>query len=312
MLEMRRFVKGVDEPIWVEVINKARQDLEDWRAITVEEFLMEENHPSFDSEGRFLAELDGQPVGIVHAHVDELRSDGKGSIRFSVIPESRGGRVERALVETAVKELKARNRTTTQVWLSSAQADCGKFLEELDFKPVRAFSLMEIDLAEASRNIGENNQVIIRRLEKSLEEDIRLLNWLANEGFAGHYDYRPRTVEETRSNLLSHPYLGEQEVFFALLNGESAGYVGVAIDEKYNLEKRVKMGEVFALAVLKPYRGTGIGSRLMLHGLQALKAKGMTTATLVVDDQNPTQALKLYEKVGFRVRKKDSIFETEL
>ena len=50
----------------------------------------------------------------------------------------------------------------------------------------------------------------------------------------------------------------------------------------------------------------------MLHGLETLKAKGMTGAMLGVDDYNPTKAIRLYEKVGFRVMKKDFTFEREL
>jgi hypothetical protein len=45
----------------------------------------------------------------------------------------------------------------------------------------------------------------------------------------------------------------------------------------------------------------------MLHGLETLKAKGMTRAMLGVDDQNPSRANRLYEKVGFRVKKKGAV-----
>jgi len=64
MLNIRRFVQGADEPTWVEIVNATRKDREDLRAITVEEMLQQEQeNPSFDPEGRFLAELDGNPVG---------------------------------------------------------------------------------------------------------------------------------------------------------------------------------------------------------------------------------------------------------
>ena len=312
MLNIRRFAQGVDEPAWVEVLNAAYRDREDWRAITVEEFLMEEKHPSFDSEGRLIADLDGRPVGTVHAHVDKLREDGKGFIRFGVIPEFRGGGLAKQLIETAQRELKARGMTIAQTGVESEEADYTQLLEGLHFKSVRVFSMMEIDLAEVPQNVGENRQVAIRPLQKVLEQDIKLMNWLVNESFKEHFNFRPRTLEETRSSLLSHPYLKEQEVFFAVLGGEVAGYVGVAIDEKYNLEKTVKTGEVFGIGVLKTYRGRGIATRLMLHSLEALRAKGMTKAMLGVDDYNPTEAMKIYERVGFRAKKKYCTFEREL
>jgi len=185
-------------------------------------------------------------------------------------------------------------------------------LEGLDFKRVRVFSMMEMDLANVSQNIGENKRVAIRPLQKDREEDVKLFNWLDNESFKEHFDYRPNTLEEIRYFLFSNPYLKEQEIFFALLNGESVGYIGVRIDEKYNLEKKVKAGEIFTIGVLKRYRRTGIGARLMLHSFESLKAKGMTKAILGVDDYNPTKALALYEKVGFRAKKKGFVFEREL
>ncbi|MEE8636637.1 MAG: GNAT family N-acetyltransferase [Dehalococcoidia bacterium] len=314
MLNMRRFMKGVDEPVWVEVLNAARKDREDWRAITAEEMLLQEKgDPSFDSEGRFIAELDGRPVGVVHANVDKLREERKGFVRFNVIPEFRDRGIERQLIETGLRELKVRGMTMAQAWADSRERARIQLLEELEFKRVRVFSMMEMDLANISQNIGENKQMAIRPLQRDQEKDLKLFTWLINETFKEHFNFRPDTVEEVRHFLFSDDlYFNEKGIFFAELDGESVGYIGVGIDEKYNLEKQVKAGDIFTIGVQKPHRRTGIGARLMLHGLEALKAKGMTKAMLGVDDYNPTKAIGLYEKVGFRPKKKDFTFEREL
>ncbi len=312
MLNVRRFAKDVDEPVWVEVLNASRKEREDWRAITVEEMLLVEKHPEFDFEGRFIAELDGKLAGVAHAHVDKLSEERKGFIPFDVIPEFRGRGIERQLIETALRELKVRGMTTAQAWADSRERDRIQLLEALEFKHVRVGSMMEMDLANVSQNIGENKKVAIRPLQKDLEEDMKLFTWLLNETFKGHFDYRPENLEETRHFLFSNPFLKEQEVFFAVLDGESIGYIGVGIDEKYNLEKKVKAGKVFTIGVLREYRRTGIGARLMLHGLETLKARGMTKALLGVDDYNPTKAIGLYEKAGFRAKKNDFTFERKL
>ena len=312
MLNMRRFVKGVDEPVWVEVLNASRKDREDWRAITSEEMLLAEKRPEFDFEGRFIAELDGKPVGVAHGNVDKLRDDANGFARFDVIPEFRDRGIERQLIETALRELRVRTMTTAQAWADSREQARIQLLEELEFKRVRVFSMMEMDPVNVSQNIGENRQVAIRPLQKDREEDIKLFNWLINETFREHFNFRPETLEETRHFLFSDLYFKEKEIFFAILDGESVGYIGVGIDDKYNLEKKVKAGEIFTIGVLKRYRRTGIGARLILHGLETLKAKGMTKALLGVDDYNPTKALALYEKVGFRPKKQNFIFEREL
>lgn len=312
MLSVRRFVEGVDEPLWVEVLNAARKGREDWRTITVEELLADAKRPSFDFEGRFIAELDGKAVGVVHAKVDKLSEDKKGFIRLDVVPEFRGCGIETSLMETALRELKARGMTSAQTWADFSETERIELFEGLHFRHIRVFSVMEIELAELSQNVSEDTQVAIRPLRKELEDDIKLLNWLNNESYKEDLDYSPSTLEETRHFLFGDPYLREKEVLFAVLNGESVGCVGVGIDEKYNLEKKVQAGEVFTIGVLKAHRRKGIGARLVLHGLERLRAKGMTKAILGVEDDNPTQAIRLYEKLGFRVKKREIILEREV
>ena len=313
MIIIRQFVKGADEPVWVDVLNVAYKEYEDWRAINVEEFVLDEKRPNFDFEGRFIAELDEKPVGIVHAHVDKLRKEKKGFIRnLGVIPQFRGRGIEEKLVEIAINKLKKRGLTVIQAWAHYKRKDRIQLLEKLGFKLVRIFSMMEMDLTKIPSNIGENTRAAIISLRRNIEEDVKMLNWLDNECFKEHFNYRPATIEETRYSLLNNPYFKEQEWFFSVLNKENVGYVGVGIDEKYNVEKNVKSGIILDIGVLKAYRRKGIGTKLMLHGLETLKAKDMTKAVLGVDDFNPTKAIKLYEKVGFKVVKKDLTYEKRL
>ena len=312
MLNIRRFVKGVDEPLWLEVLNAARKEREDWRAITVEDLLADAKRPSFDFEGRFIGELDGKAVGVVHGKVDKMSEDKKGFIRLDVVPEFRGCGIETPLMETALRELKARGMTIAQTWADFSEKERIELFESLHFRHIRVFSVMEMGLAELSQNVGENTQLAIRPLLKELEDDIKLFNWLGNESYKEDLDYSPITLEETRHFLFCDPYLKEKEVFCAVLDGESVGCVGVGMDEKYNLEKKVQAGEVFTIGVLKAHRRKGIGARLMLHGLERLRAKGMTKAILGVEDDNPTQAMRLYEKLGFSVKKRESILEREV
>ena len=314
MLNIRRFMRGADESLWVDVLNAAHRGREDFRAITAEEMLrQEEEDPKFDQDGRFISEFDGKPVGIVHAKVDKLREEKKGYIPFAVPPESRGRGIEHRLVETGLRELKARGMTTAQASVDFRELDYARLLQGLDFKQVRVISMMEMDLADVSQNIGDNTQVAIRPLQKDRDEDIRLLTWLSNETFREHFNFRPETIEEVRHLVFSDQYFDKaRDIFFAEVDDESVGYVGAGIDEKYNLEKNVQRGDIFTIGVLKKYRRRGIGARLMLHALETFRTKGMTKATLGVDDYNPTKAIRLYEKVGFKAKKKGLIFEREL
>lgn len=83
------------------------------------------------------------------------------------------------------------------------------------------------------------------------------------------------------------------------------GYVGTGIDKKFIEEKGIKRGWVWEIGVLKLVRKKGIGTQLILTAMNFLKSKGMNEAMLGVDDTNPTKAIELYKKVGFKIVKKE-------
>ena len=63
---------------------------------------------------------------------------------------------------------------------------------------------------------------------------------------------------------------------------------------------------VAILAVDEAFRGRGIGSFILKKAVELMKGQGSKRAVLDVDVENPG-ALRLYEKVGFRIFKKKSL-----
>lgn len=312
MLEIRRFLQGKDEESWVIVHNAANKEYEEHRQMTVDEMRILENAPDFTAEGRFIAELHGQPVGTVHAYIDKKRKEKKGFIRaFGVIPEFRGRGMEEKLAKTALEYLRKRGMETAQGWARETRKDRVSLWEGMGFKLVRKFSLMKRNIETIQTDVG-NKEVIVIPIKKDLDEDLKMLNQLDNECFKEHFNYRPSTIEETKFFLQKDPWFRDQEWFFATLNNEHVGYTGVGVDKKYNNERNASCGWILDIGVLKALRGRGVGTRLIVHGMEVLKAKGMNIALLGVDDWNVTEAMKLYEKVGFQVAKKDLTYEREI
>ncbi|UCH32272.1 MAG: GNAT family N-acetyltransferase [Candidatus Bathyarchaeota archaeon] len=310
LLKMKRFVQGRDEADWVRVWNAAYEEYIDIRRITVDEFRIAEKAPAFDSEGRFIIEKDEKPVGIIHAHVDKLRKEKKGFIRsFGILPEYRNKGLENQLAETALRELKNRGMETVQAWARETRKDRIELWKSLGFKLVRKFSLMKTDLNRLPSDIDENEEVILKQLRKDSDQDLRILNWLGNECFKEHFNFRRGSIEETKHFLRKDPFFKVQDWYFAISKKKHVGYIGVGIDENYNQERKAKCGWILDIGVLKSHRRKDIGTKLMLQGLETLKVQGMTTAMLGVDDWNVTKAMKLYEKVGFYVEKKDLTYE---
>ena len=302
MLKVRRFVLGMDEADWLKVWNAVFGVRWDLAPMTVEEMRLMEKSPDFDSGGRFVAEVDGQPVGIVHAYVDKLREEKKGFVRnFGVVPEFRGQ-----------GKLKNRGMKVAQSSADSDQEDILRLWESLGFKLVRRFSLMTRDIVGLQSDIEKNMEVVLKPLRRDADEDLEMLNRLDNECFKEHFNWRRSPLERTVYLLREDPFFKVQEWFFAILNGKHVGYIGIGIDESYNAERNAKCGWVLDIGVLKPYRRAGIGTKLMLHGMNLLKAKGMTVAMLGVDDWNVTKAIRLYEKVGFKVARKEVAYENSI
>lgn len=50
----------------------------------------------------------------------------------------------------------------------------------------------------------------------------------------------------------------------------------------------------------------------MLHAMNFLKSHGMEEALLGVDDMNPTYAIELYKRVGFKVIRKNLTYQKKL
>jgi ribosomal protein S18 acetylase RimI-like enzyme len=97
------------------------------------------------------------------------------------------------------------------------------------------------------------------------------------------------------------PWCDIAEYYFGYIDNELVGFVGVGIDSKFVKHQGIKRGWINVIGVLKSLRRRGIGTALILQGLKDLKSRGMTEADLGVDDSNPTKAIELYNKVGFKV-----------
>lgn len=305
MLKIRSFVEGEDEEVWIRIYNESYREYEDFRPDTIEDMEVWKKSPNFDATGMFIAEFEGKPVGAVNAYIDRKRKEKMGFLRaLGVVPEYRRRGVGRRLVERAIENLKERGIESVQGWTREGKVACKSLLESMGFKLIRVFSTMRRDLERIPYNVGEHRGLKMREMDTNMD-DIKLLNWLSNETFKEHFNFRPHTVEETEFWIRNKPWCDILGVFFAYLGDEPVGYVEAGIDSNFIEHKGIKRGWVISIGVLKPKRLKGIGTTLMQWGMEFLKSKGMTDVQLGVDDSNPTKAIELYKKVGFKIAYKD-------
>jgi ribosomal protein S18 acetylase RimI-like enzyme len=79
------------------------------------------------------------------------------------------------------------------------------------------------------------------------------------------------------------------------------GTVFGMIDPESNALNNRKRGMVEFISTRKDWRGKGVAKALMARTMRLLRERGMTEAALGVDEENPSGARHLYEKMGFRV-----------
>lgn len=132
--------------------------------------------------------------------------------------------------------------------------------------------------------------------------------WAAsNEAFQDHWGFIPDPEEEWLK-FQEEPFFDPTLWRVAWDGEEVAGMVLSFINQNENEEYKRKRGYTENICVRRPYRRKGLASSLLVQSLHALKERGMEEAALGVDAENLTGALHLYESVGFKVVKRQTIF----
>ena len=88
--------------------------------------------------------------------------------------------------------------------------------------------------------------------------------------------------------------------------------VGFAIARTQPDSEGVTHGYVGDLGVRPPWRGRGLGEALLKRSLDSFRECGIPYATLDVDTENTSGAVRLYTQAGMRPRPSFTIWEQPL
>ena len=87
-------------------------------------------------------------------------------------------------------------------------------------------------------------------------------------------------------------------------SGQVVGLGLNVIDPDWIAQTGRREGYVDSLAVLREHRNKGLGTALLVQSLHAMEQAGMEAVHLDADADNLTGAMRLYERIGFQVRKR--------
>jgi mycothiol synthase len=136
-------------------------------------------------------------------------------------------------------------------------------------------------------------------LRPALPEQFRTIWDADEEAFRDHWDHAAPVVGDYEQ-FLGDPELDPSLWQVAWAGEEVAGLIINTIYARENELEGVLVGWLDSVATRRPWRGRGLAGALIVRSLAALRDRGMTEAGLGVDAENPTDALHLYEKFGFR------------
>jgi mycothiol synthase len=190
-------------------------------------------------------------------------------------------------VENRAVEI-AKGAASVRQWVDASDEAAVTILKSRGYSFVRRFWRMDVSLEGDLPQATDPEGVTIRAFERDRDE--RVAHDVLEESFAEHWGFTPKTYEQAATARW------DSETFRADMSlvAEAGGrMVAVSINGP-----RIDDGFVEDIGVLPDWRGRGIAETLLRRSFQIFKELGFTRASLSVDSDNSTGAMRLYERVG--------------
>jgi GNAT superfamily N-acetyltransferase len=254
-----------------------------------------------------MAEVDDELIGFSEMTWRQRLRKARVYVHYShLLPEWRGKGVREAMLHYCEKRLvqKARKHPGDQtkyfeIYANSQDNDWKRILESEGYKPnwyVLELARPDLDKVpdlplppgiEVRPVMPEHYHKIWDSAVEALKDENSFLEERNNENA-----YQRQLASSTfMPRLWQIAWEGEEVV----------GGVHNYIDEDENKAYRRRWGHTEKIFVRRPWRNRGIAKALISRSLKVLREEGMEAATLDVDSDNPSGALKLYESMGYRL-----------
>lgn len=206
------------------------------------------------------------------------------------------GSVERRVIE------KHGGPASVRQWIDAKDEAAIAFLGARGYSFVRRFHRMDTSLEDAVTSPKDIDGVVIRAFEKGRDE--RAAHEVDQAAFAQHWGFTPRSYEEAAKGRWEADWFDPGMSLVAEADGEM---VAICINSPRN-----GVGYVEDIGVVPGWRGRGIAEALLRTSFVIFKKRGLTTASLNVDTDNSSGAVRLYERVGMHPGSGYDIFEARV
>lgn len=244
-----------------------------------------------------VAERDGELAGYM-----DVAQEIEGG-RFNV--DTRPLDSEAARVLVAAAEEYARGSTEAPVLRGFVQGSdpvSRPAFEAAGWRPIRYSFQMRIELTDDIPEPRWREGLTLRTMRPGEGERVCET---AVEAFADHWDFRPTPYEEWRRWTIDHPRF-DPSLWWLVEDAEEL--VGAALNS-WHFSGDPHFGWVGTLGVRPQWRRQGIATALLLHSFRDFRDRGATRVGLGVDGENTTGAVRLYERVGMHVVRRNDTYE---
>jgi len=231
-----------------------------------------------------------------------------------LLPQWRGRGIGRAMLhynERRLCEIAAEHPPGKscffEVMASSTETVKIRLLEREAYMPVRYFcEMVRPDL----ENIPDCPLPPGLEVRPARPEHYRAIWEADEEAFRDHWDHVPYSEEDYEYWLRGDPEFQPDiwKVAWDVKANQVVGMVLGYILEEQNARFNRKRGWAADICVRRPWRKRGLARALIAENLRELKARGMTEAALSADAENLCGAFRLYESMGFRTVKVDTVY----
>lgn len=235
-----------------------------------------------------IRDTDGTLVG--YANLD-LSDEGSCAVELLVHPMHRHNGHGEALLTQLIERAAAEHRQSVTIWAHGDHPTALVLADRHDFSRARVLWQMRRRLAEGDGLDAPAEGITIRPFAPGRDET-KLLE-VNNAAFADHPDQGGWTVRDIA--------MRERESWFdpdGLLLAERDGEVLGFHWTKVHGSGESAIGEIYVLGVAPAAQGLKLGAALTAAGLRHLRARGLKTVMLYVDESNQ-RAVRLYTRAGF-------------
>jgi mycothiol synthase len=215
-----------------------------------------------------------------------------------VPPEERGGDVQRELIRWA--ESRPAPGARLRFAIPSTSDQLRAELEQLGYRAVRYSFQMESELTDEPEPARWPEGIAVRT---SGPDELRTIHGVAEEAFEDHWDHTPTPFEEWEHWMADRL---DTSLWFVAMDGDEIAGVCLC---KHQTEGRPDVAWVETLGVRRPWRRRGLGEALLRHSFGELYRRGRRRVGLGVDGESLTGAVRLYERVGMSVARRQDTLE---